>query len=701
MLHQRIQLLYRKMNDSKGLQCIRNSLIMIIPILLIDSFAIVLQYLPIAPYQTFMANFGDGILLRLLGYLYNATGGMVSVYLTVSIALSYAHQKMSSQKNNFDVVFTALICFAVFSGVMQKDTFSLTALGPTGMFTAIVCGMGACFLYEKVQKRLGHGMHLFTEGADETFQKMVSTIFPMLIVVTIFILCQVAMTYAFGAPSFHVLFQNLVYKLFEHMGRTLGTTILYEFVLNGLWFFGIHGGDVCEHVTENIFNQAVNVNQEQIAQGLVAKDIFNGPFVNTFVAMGGCGTIWCLLLAILIFSKRRSNRKLAGLAVIPSVFNISEFLVLGLPVAFNPIFFVPFIVTPVVMVLTTAFAMSTGLVPVPIHNISWTTPVIMGGYLATDSIAGAVLQVVNLAIGTLIYAPFVKIFDEESVHDSERKMTKLVNLLQRSELENRPIELLQMRDDSGATARLLADDMQYRLKKELPIMYYQPQYSTEGKCIGVEALLRWTHPTYGTVYPPLVIRLAEEAGILLEMEEKIFHSVLHDTSRLLAVLDKEAKISINITGETIQTEEFLDFLEQMSDAYPEYVGRIILEITEQATLQLDDTLIQKLTKIREMGYELAIDDFSMGNTSIKYLQTNIFSLIKLDGSISKSVVNNERSRGIVASITKLASDFGLNVLAEYVESEEQKEILAQADCRWYQGSLYHMAMTVDELEKKL
>lgn len=285
------------------------------------------------------------------------------------------------------------------------------------------------------------------------------------------------------------------------------------------------------------------------------------------------------------------------------------------------------------------------------------------------------------------------------MRDSERKMNNLIAVLQKSEQEKRPVELLELRNETGVMAKMLSEELRYNMYHGLPTMYYQPQYNKEGSCIGVEALLRWIHPTYGMIYPPLVIKLAEESGKLLELEEKIFHAVIRDSKQLLDILSPDAKISINVTGETIQLDEFSDFLEQMQKTYPEYCSHIMIEITEQAAIRLDEELTAKLTKIRKMGYGLAIDDFSMGNTSIKYLQTNIFNTIKLDGSISRSVLDNERSYGIVASITKLASDLDINVIAEFVENEKQRDILAEAECEWYQGELYGLALPLDKLEE--
>lgn len=170
--------------------------------------------------------------------------------------------------------------------------------------------------------------------------------------------------------------------------------------------------------------------------------------------------------------------------------------------------------------------------------------------------------------------------------------------------------------------------------------------------------------------------------------------------RLYSVFGENAKISVNATGGTIQSDDFEQFLQQLKEEYPAYCRNVVIEITEQAALQINEKLIERLTRIQNLGFGLAIDDFSMGNTSIKYLQTNLFSLIKLDGALSKGVMNNSRSRNIIASIAKLSSDFGIRVLAEYVETKEQQKILADAGCCWYQGYLYSPAVPLEELEKR-
>ena len=157
--------------------------------------------------------------------------------------------------------------------------------------------------------------------------------------------------------------------------------------------------------------------------------------------------------------------------------------------------------------------------------------------------------------------------------------------------------------------------------------------------------------------------------------------------------------SVNVTGTTIQTEEFETFLKGLTEEYPQYTKNICIEITEQTALKFNNILTERLNRIHAMGYSLAIDDFSMGSTSIKYLQTSVFGLVKLDGALSRDVLTNPRSREIISSITGLTNNFGISVLAEYVENEKQRKALEEIDCHLYQGYLYSPAVPVDEFGK--
>lgn len=694
-----IEKLYDWIEQSRFLQCIKSGLVRIMPVILIGAFSVVLGSMPIDAYQNFIGNFCGGFLKDLFSFVQNVTMGLLSVYLTFSISTSFSRLFISAKKSNSGPVITSLICFFMFSG-MFAEGFNTAALGAQGTFTAIVCALGASYLYYVIEielrKRFRAKFRIYTDGADESFNRAVSMTAPTTIVVVIFALINLVLVKLFNVTGFQMLFSNIFCQMFANIENPFGSMVLFSFLVNFLWVFGIHGSDVLEPVSQSLFVAAMEVNQELIANGQVATEVYTKTFYDSFALMGGCGNTISLLIAVLLFSKRRSNKKLMKYAALPMIFNVNEILVFGMPVVFNPILAIPYILTPIVLILVSSFFVISGIIPIPSQQVIWTTPALLSGYIATGSISGSILQVLNIFIGVLIYKPFVRFYDEEKNRDAKKRMDKLIDIMIKSESEDTPVDLLALKNTSGDVAKGIVEDMQHRLAKETPMLYYQPQFDKDGNCIGAEALLRWEHPVYGMLFPPLVVKLATEAGMLRQLEEGIFKAVIKDMPRIMELLDEYAHISVNVTGTTIQTEEFEKFLKGLVDEYPQYTNNICIEITEQAALKFNNTLTERLDRIHAMGYSLAIDDFSMGSTSIKYLQTSVFGLVKLDGALSRDVLTNPRSREIISSITGLTNNFGISVLAEYVENEKQRKALEEIDCHLYQGYLYSPAVPVDE-----
>ena len=221
---------------------------------------------------------------------------------------------------------------------------------------------------------------------------------------------------------------------------------------------------------------------------------------------------------------------------------------------------------------------------------------------------------------------------------------------------------------------------------------YQPQYDDKDRCIGAEALLRWEHKEYGTVYPPLVIEIARESGDLYELETYIIERAIRDSESLRDHFGKEFKLSVNTTVSTLYDSRFIGFLQNMADRYRLKTGNICIEITEESELVTDRETGELIRNISMFGYTFALDDFSMGHTSLQYLQHNQFDLVKLDGNLVKSMLTNERTKEIISSIVYLSKSLNFRVLAEYVETKEQRDALEKTGCLLYQGYLYSPAI---------
>lgn len=689
-----------RMNDIRVFRCIKESLIMIVPVIMIGAFALLFKSFPFTGYQEFIKSFAGGILYTIFSYMYQATYGMMSVYMVASVAMCYASSEKNSGGYFFGPVTVSLCAFWILSGVCIDGKADFDVLGVNGIFTAMVSSVSASMLFCYIQRKFQIGNKLYARGADDIFNNMMKYLVPIIIVVLIFCILDVIICELFGISSFQEMYVLLIQKLFADMGCNLWSALFYILIEHILWFFGIHGANVLNVVDDMMFEAAALKNQELIAMGQMPSEIYTKTFFNTFVLMGGCGTTICLLLAILFLGwKRKKNRTLTKLALVPTLFNINEIVVFGLPIVFNPVLLIPFFLAPMVSLIISAAATKYGFVPIVINDIEWTTPILISGYKATGSLNGVWLQLVNLAVGTLIYCPFVRMMDQENEIVGRKNLNELEKALQLSEETRKPITVLNAKDGTGVVARLLADELEDQIGNQLPTIFYQPQYNEHGECIGAEALLRWQHPVYGLIYPPLIMKIAEELGMLVELEKDIFRAVVCDMDRLKCILGNDIKISVNVTGGTIQQDEYERFLGSMAEQYPQYHDNILIELTEQESLKIDDEFIARLTRIKNLGYKLGIDDFSMGNTSIKYLQTNVFSLIKLDGALSLDVLENARSQGIVAMIAKLSKEFDIQVLAEYVETEEQRKILEEIGCCMYQGHLYSPAINIDELQE--
>lgn len=414
--------------------------------------------------------------------------------------------------------------------------------------------------------------------------------------------------------------------------------------------------------------------------------------------IGGCGTALCLLISLLIFSRRRSSLHLSKISVVPMLFNINETMIFGLPVILNPIMFIPFVLTPVVCYIISYFAMLWHIVPMTISTVEWTTPVLLGGYTATGSVLGSVLQLVNVTVGVLIYAPFVRLLDKQKQYAAKVYFEELVSLYKKNESDGSEVKLTELGGERGVIAKQLALDLRAAVDSGDFKLFYQPQYSSDGRCIGVEALLRWVHQDFGTVYPPLVIDIAKETGLLFKLEKAIIVRAFQDSKNVREVFGDDCRISVNITGDSLSEEGLVPFLK---DAAKKADGaRLCIEITEKTALRFDDALKSVLSEIKSLGILLAIDDFSMGQTSLNYLRDSCFDLVKLDGALVRNMSDNPRCLDIIKSIAALSDALDFVVLAEYVETAEQRDALCSVGCKEYQGYLYSPAVSLDKLKNK-
>lgn len=691
-MNSRISDFIRRIEQATIVRSIRDGLVNLIPVLIIGAFALILNTLPIPFYQDFLSGTAaGGFFSNIFEMVNKATFGVLSVYMTFFVSRSYMKIKADSNVDSAGAAVASVLAFFVLAGA-NLESFSINEMGPKSMFLALLTALGASALYIHLQHLFHrHKVLLFSKGADKEFNRVLSTIIPITIIAIIFALFNELIILIFNVDSFRHLLIKLFNALFSIGENGFIKGFFFVFLSSILWFFGIHGSDTLEEVMQTFFVPGLEANKAAVASGQLPTNILTKEFFDCFVLMGGCGATICLLIAILIFSRNRARRGLGYTAAFPMLFNINELMVFGLPIIFNPLMLIPFLAVPLACYSVAYAATALGLVPIITSSVEWTTPIILGGYSATGSFAGSILQVVNVAIGVLIYLPFVRLLDKQTAEESKNHYSEFINFFHANETEIAANGILGRGDKFADFAKGLCADMRHDFDNGIKLAY-QPQYNYEGKCIGVEALLRWNHEAYGMLYPPLVVQLAGEGNFLPELEEAVFNKAMSEREQIQAQFGENVKISINITGKTIVSQRFLQFIRKINERDPFEGKNVCIEVTEQAMLSLNDESRAILNELRGMGILLAIDDFSMGQTSLHYLKDSLFDIIKLDGSLTKGLMENPNYKQIVSSITQLADSLKLMVLAEFVETENQKEELHNLNCNVYQGYLYSPAV---------
>lgn len=239
--------------------------------------------------------------------------------------------------------------------------------------------------------------------------------------------------------------------------------------------------------------------------------------------------------------------------------------------------------------------------------------------------------------------------------------------------------------------RYMLKELTEALARQQLELYYQPiikSSTTDHRCAPVtfEALLRWNHPELGTVLPAVTVKLAEEAGLMVE----IGHWVLEQACAQLARWQLEgqglSQLSVNVSPQQLQQGDFDRRLSRLLDNYQLSAEQIRLEITE--SILISDTCTEQLHRLDELGATLAIDDFGTGYSSLSYLQRFPVRVIKLDRSFVANVTTLSSSQSICQAVIALAHNLGMEVVAEGVETHEQRQAMLVMSCDQLQGNLF-------------
>jgi diguanylate cyclase (GGDEF)-like protein len=249
---------------------------------------------------------------------------------------------------------------------------------------------------------------------------------------------------------------------------------------------------------------------------------------------------------------------------------------------------------------------------------------------------------------------------------------------------------------------VLESNMRPGLERGEFLVEYQPQVAIKDfQLVGMEALVRWQHPTLGLLKPSEFVSLAEESGLIIPIGDWVMRTACAQNRSWQDAGLEPMRLSINFSARQFQQPTFIESVAEILKESRLDPMWLEFELTEGSVMKDPETAIEKLHELRRMGIRIAIDDFGTGYSSLSYLKRFPIDSLKIDKSFVADLCTDEDDAAIVAAIVTLGHALGLTVIAEGVETAEQLERLASIGCDVLQGFLFSKSLSTEEFHELL
>ncbi|MES9875713.1 MAG: EAL domain-containing protein [Candidatus Sedimenticola sp. PURPLELP] len=248
----------------------------------------------------------------------------------------------------------------------------------------------------------------------------------------------------------------------------------------------------------------------------------------------------------------------------------------------------------------------------------------------------------------------------------------------------------------------LEGELHKAIEEEEFVVHYQPQFElSTGRCVGVEALVRWQHPEQGLVTPARFISVAEESGLLLQIDQFVLATACRQLKRWREQELNLPLVAVNVAGRQLESESFLDTVTEVLEENGLSGESLELEICENYIMRQPAQTISLLKKLREIGVRIAIDDFGTGQTSLGQLKSIPIDTLKVDQSFVHDLHTDSDNAAIVSAVNALGTNLGYQIIAEGVETEDEMHVLQRQGYLIGQGYLYGRPIDADTLTEQL
>ncbi|MGP9419340.1 PTS cellobiose transporter subunit IIC [Ewingella sp. AOP9-I1-14] len=411
-----------KIASQKHVLSVRDGIILNMPFMLIGSFFLIFAYLPIPSYANMMGEvFGAAWREKLL-YPVKATYDIMAIISSFGIAY-----RLAEKYKTLDPLTTGAVSLVAFILTIPQNTLfqplngateqivkgvlPMNFIGSQGLFVAIVIAILSTEIYRFVHDR--NLVINMPAGVPPAVAKSFLALIPGFAVMAVVLALRLGVE-ATPFGNINNMIATLIGIPMHHIGGTLPGMIFSVILIGLLWMVGLHGDAIVLVFIQPVWLSNMSENLTAFQNGQPIPHIITQQFYDLWIAPGGTGALLGLVIFMLLRARSAQMKQLGKIAAPGCLFNISEPMVFGIPLVMNPYFAIPFILTPVILVIVTYTAMATGLVTPPVGiALPFTTPIFISGYLATGGhISGTVIQVVNLGISLVIYYPFFRAWDK-------------------------------------------------------------------------------------------------------------------------------------------------------------------------------------------------------------------------------------------------------------------------------------------------
>ena len=405
-------------SNNQFLVSLRDGFMVAFPATMFASIAMIIQNFP----QTFRF---DGLLPQAVldflnnffGPVGNATMNVTSVFVVFGIAYTLGKKLKCNPLYAGAIALASFFMLLPFKVVSDVTYMPLPKLGAQGMFVGIITAFIATEIFAYLENK--NITIKMPEQIPQGIANSFTSIIPGAATLMVFNIIRYIFTFTKWGNAFDCLF-TILQRPLTNLGSSLPATIIAVVLAQLLWWFGVHGQAVVNSVMDPIWNTLAIENYAAYSAGAHIPHIVCSTFMGIFPLIGGNGMTLGIILVALFIARSVRLKSTMKMVVAPAFFNISEPVTFGLRIVLNRTILIPWVLAPVVTVITSYCAIYFGLVPRPIGvTVVWTTPVFLSGWIGTSSIRGGILQLFNVAVSILIWLPFMKALDNIYLKDEK------------------------------------------------------------------------------------------------------------------------------------------------------------------------------------------------------------------------------------------------------------------------------------------